>query len=290
MKIGKKFKILRNRKNLTQEDVCDKIISRSRLSEFEQGIGNISYNTFIKLLNRINVSIIEFELFMSTDNMSIQAEFYADVNKAKQEENIFWLKSLEKEQHTLYKTTQNQCFLFNSIIARQYRYSLIGEPFETYHTQKIYDYLNSVKRWCMYEINLFGNTVFCMNYNKVKSLCHDMIKSQTSKQQKIFRRNDAVLLVFNIIYMCLENKELADAEIFIKKAQQMIDQSYDYYEQVKLMSLDGFRLILSGNIQEGKAKTVKATQTMELVGDYKNANRHVKYLNKILKKVETNEE
>lgn len=288
MKIGEKFRLLREQKNLTQAEACGNILSRSRLSTFEQGKGDISYKKLINLLERINVSMLEFEQYMYDSENVTQAEFYADVHNAKQENNLTWLKLLEEEQSELYKETNNQRFLFNNIIARQVRFLLLDAPYESQKINQIYCYLSNLNHWNKYDVNLFGNTVFCMNYSKVRDLCFSMLNFLQRDSTRIYRRNDAVLLVLNILYTCLESGELSDAKVFIQKAYQLIDPSYDYYEQTKLLFLDGIRLILGDKVSQGSAQAKKAIGVMETLKDYKNANRYTKYLDKILEKASEN--
>lgn len=59
MKIGGTVKLLHLRKNLTQKEASESIISHSRLSTFEQGKGDVSYKNFIRLLDQMNISVLE---------------------------------------------------------------------------------------------------------------------------------------------------------------------------------------------------------------------------------------
>lgn len=198
------------------------------------------------------------------------------------------MKLLEEEQSELYKETNNQRFLFNSIIARQVRFLLLDAPYESQKINQIYCYLSNLNHWNKYDVNLFGNTVFCMNYSKVRDLCFSMLNFLQRDSTRIYRRNDAVLLVLNILYTCLESGELSDAKVFIQKAYQLTDSSYDYYEQTKLLFLDGIRLILGDKVSQGSTQAKKAIGVMETLKDYKNANRYTKYLDKILEKASEN--
>ncbi|WP_373853323.1 helix-turn-helix domain-containing protein [Dolosigranulum pigrum] len=53
------FKLLRHRKKLTQKEASESIISHNRLSTFEQGKGDVSYKNFIRLLDQMNISVLE---------------------------------------------------------------------------------------------------------------------------------------------------------------------------------------------------------------------------------------
>ncbi len=59
--IGKKIKQLREKANLTQAELSEKIgMSEKNLSNIERGLQTPVLNSFLKLLDVLNVSLLEF--------------------------------------------------------------------------------------------------------------------------------------------------------------------------------------------------------------------------------------
>lgn len=66
-KTGKILKKIRYNKKYTQKFVTDGIISQSTYSKVERGIIDITYNKFIKLLSRLDVSEFEFQMLLDEE-------------------------------------------------------------------------------------------------------------------------------------------------------------------------------------------------------------------------------
>ncbi len=59
--IGKKIKQLREKANLTQAELSEKIgMTEKNLSNIERGLQTPTLNSFLKLLDVLNVSLLEF--------------------------------------------------------------------------------------------------------------------------------------------------------------------------------------------------------------------------------------
>lgn len=282
MKTGKKFRLLRHRKQLTQAQACGNILSRSRLSTFEQGKGDIAHHKLMKLLERLDISLCEFKHYMQSDHYPTQTEFYQDVHNAKQTNNLLWLKSIENEQHCLYNDTNRRRFLFNYMIAQQAQHALQGAPYETHKIDQIYNYLKQVRHWHKYEINLFRHTLFCMAYPQIRTLCFNVIDFLPNNDQEKCCQNNELTLLLDLFRTCLDYRELADAKVCRETALQLMNRSDRYYEQTRFKFLEGIRLILTGDVDHGMAKAHEAIDIMDMFEDYVNANRSTSYLKQTL--------
>ena len=58
---GEFIKKIRQEKHLTQKELAAGILSKNFLSKFERGESKITSEIFLKLLERLNVSLDEFE-------------------------------------------------------------------------------------------------------------------------------------------------------------------------------------------------------------------------------------
>lgn len=69
---GKLFKAIRKNRALTQVEVARNLISQSTYSKFESGSQDISSGIFLELLNRLNLSVDEFQYISNNYNYGVK--------------------------------------------------------------------------------------------------------------------------------------------------------------------------------------------------------------------------
>lgn len=67
---GKVYKDIRQSKGLTQEEICGDMLARSTLARIESGQVIPKFDTFIFLLQQINMSLEEFEYICNVYRLS----------------------------------------------------------------------------------------------------------------------------------------------------------------------------------------------------------------------------
>lgn len=77
--IGKTFKEIRLKKKLSLKYICNGICSQASLSRFENNIGDIPLNKFLKLLNRIEISESEFFSYIDQNHDLVNSNFLDNI-------------------------------------------------------------------------------------------------------------------------------------------------------------------------------------------------------------------
>lgn len=100
--IGKTIKFFREKNNLTQQELAEKIdISDKHMSKIERGIYLPSLTNFIKLLSVLNVSISEFGFPEVEEHKSSRKELIELVQSAKEKEVEYFLTMFKATKHLL---------------------------------------------------------------------------------------------------------------------------------------------------------------------------------------------
>ena len=157
---GKILKKIRVNKKYTQKFVTDGIISQSTYSKVERGIIDITYNKFIKLLNRLDVSEFEFQMLLDEEPDArddlIQQFFLINYNDS---EALIVIQ--ERVQHYLAAkkdyVIQDIAYICEALMLisrdRDYEQAAI-------FANKVWKRLEGFDRWYMMEIRLINAILF----------------------------------------------------------------------------------------------------------------------------------
>ena len=227
--IGPLIKKIRTDKNLTQKNVSSGIMSRSHLSELENGKYFPSYEKMLGLLQNLDISLMEFQTELG-NNYSLKDRIYIETtNKLSTEQKIDELADYLKK-------------IFTSEVAKKSirlqikRLNMLGlveltrnNQITVENYQPIFNYLLSCKNWHEFEIRTLANSIFLANFEVAKVLAKQFEK----KSKKLNFKNyiDKVILFFNnLAELALRKGEYLLALTYAKNAQKMAhDNNKIYY-------------------------------------------------------------
>lgn len=157
---GKILKKIRVNKKYTQKFVTDGIISQSTYSKVERGVIDITYNKFIKLLNRLDVSEFEFQMLLDEEPDArddlIQQFFLINYNDS---EALVVIQ--QRVQHYL---VANKDYVIQDIAYICEALMLISSERDyeqaAIFANKVWKRLESFDRWYMMEIRLINAILF----------------------------------------------------------------------------------------------------------------------------------
>ncbi|MDR0921961.1 MAG: helix-turn-helix domain-containing protein [Lactobacillales bacterium] len=266
MEIGEIIRSIRKGKGLSQKELSKNIMSRSNLSELESGNYFCSYDKFIYLLKKLNVSLSEFEEILNNSMFS------------KEESAIYhFVCAVNSNDHQNICTTRDVLIKLqvSSPSQRISQMILLGDAIIEFlkngkiiHSRK-YDsfkkYLSSCDNWGIYEINLLNNTLFIYPIEDVISLSQQLIAKCTRyNSEKIEKTktdimiNTSNLLIKNKLYKtALEFSNLGISyatknnflyekiilEIHTLIAQSAIDNKIypTIYDYIKILEFTGYK-------------------------------------------------
>ena len=270
---GKTIRELRKSKGLTIAELSKDIVSLPFLSKYERGSGDISTSKFFKLIDRLNVSMIEFEKVYLKDDDKSNCSFMDKLGKYVVSDNTVALNNLIEEEKQYYTEDKNIRHKHNVIILEQHLNKRCGLKYDANKIKIITNYLMMVDDWSYYEISLFGNSIFFIPSDTVEFLLKVAIKKTVLFEALSNNKHELSLVLMNGIINFIENNQLRKAEKTIKLTEKLLENTTFYYEINRLKFLKGLVLIKSKN-EKGTEMCGKSIEVMKLMGNYELANAH----------------
>ena len=153
---GYLLKTLRKEKGVSQSELSEGILSKNHLSKIERGENDISFQTLLKLLDRLNISLFEFELLLDKTQNN-QSTFLKDLSIAVVNNDLYLLNELLTREIELKSKSNNIRHKHNVILLKAYIDKFSNTKFNHHDIQEIIQYILSVDECGRYEISLFGN-------------------------------------------------------------------------------------------------------------------------------------
>ena len=277
-KFGPMIRELRLSKGLTLNELAKDIVSVPFLSKYERGGSDISVEHFFQLMDRLNVRLSEFEALNANLKQETQDSFLEKYSYAANNDNLILLNQLLADEKQYYQQSANIRHLHNQIILKQYINNMTHLPYNQEDSKVIKDYLMKVEDWHLYEIELFGNSIFFLPLATSEFLVKTAIK-KTYLMDKISNNKHVLAQVIaNVITRMIEAEEILKAQKLIELAKKQLTNTNFYYEKNYLHFFEGYCLLKSGK-ELGKKYCEQALEVMKILEDYELANRLTIYLN-----------
>lgn len=277
-KFGPMIRELRLSKGLTLNELAKDIVSVPFLSKYERGGSDISVAHFFQLMDRLNVRFSEFEVANLVSEQEKQDAFLEKYSYAVNNDNIILLRQLLTDEKQYYQQNSNVRHVHNQIILKQYIHNLSQLPYDQEGIKVIKDYLMKVEDWHLYEIELFGNSIFFLPLATSEFLVKTAIK-KTYLMDKISNNKHVLAQVIaNVITRMIESEEILKAQKLIELAKKQLTNTNFYYEKNYLHFFEGYCLLKSGK-ELGKKYCEQALEVMKILEDYELANHLTLYLN-----------
>lgn len=274
---GHLLKLLREQKGISQFDLSDGILSKNHLSKIERGENDISFQTLLKLLDRLNISLFEFELLLDKTQNN-QSTFLKDLSIAVANNDLYLLNELLTREIELKSKSDNIRHKHNVILLKAYIDKFSNTPLNHHEIQEIIQYILTVDECGRYEISLFGNFVGFMS----SDMRHKLVKMIYRKSQlfcseknytEIFTR-----ILLNVCYADIMEKKFNSAIEVIDIIEKHLNHTELYYEKNQCKFFKGLYLIGIKNRDEGEKLCKKSLEFFYFMNDILKAIEHQKVL------------
>lgn len=280
---GEFIKKIRKEKHLTQKELAEGILSKNFLSKFERGESKITSEIFMNLLERLNVSLDEFEQLVTSKHS--QKEFLQKLETFKSPKDGYLLENLKAEEKQLFQSDRNRRHLHNQILVEAHLQYLQGKNIDVKQKRVIQSYLFEVEEWGDYEWELFGNIVFCLS-TKETHLYLDSIfrKARLGKHDTMHKRMLCRILL-NIFLEDIEanSSEASQVEAYLT---ELLEDEEFYYEKIRFYYLQGILHIYQGHVEKGKLECMKMIDIFKGLKERKKAFQYQEYLDYVLSEIE----
>ena len=226
---GKILKRIRLEKGLTQKELSAGILSRSHLSELENGNYYCSFDKFLQLLRRLNVSLHEFDLYLKESIYQEDFRRKIKIEAAVNAHDIAEMKRLLAE-----------FLIVDEKNVRMRHEKLLLEALSEYHQnhqimnltryQEILDYLSRVSEWGMYELNLLANFLFIFDMDTLSLITQQIYKKANKKNASDEYTYLYLRLLINLSDFYLKNLDYQTCQEIAQQAIAIAYQKNNLFE------------------------------------------------------------
>lgn len=282
---GEIFREMRKARKLSQTTVSEGFSGKSTVSDFENMGHEIGYITFYQLINRINVSLEEFQYEMNDHKLGIFDDLLERVTNFYNSSDVNALKKLLviEEARTKNKTCNHDltCVMIKNMIGQ-----LDSNIKLLKNEQKmIVDYLLKAERWGYYELVLFGNTMPTFTKTSLITFSKEAI-SRSAVYQKIPTNKLLIIkILLNVLVVLIHYDEFNIAINLKKEIEKLIGED-DIFAKTVLIFVTGGLELSMGDAESGKIKMKTAIDIFKAVGSLNLANTYQQSYDKAVNELE----
>lgn len=276
-KFGPMIREIRLSKGMTLSELAEGIVSVPFLSKYERGTSDISAENFFRLLDRLNVQMSEFEYLNIVSEQVKQDTFLEKYSYAVNNDNLVLLNQLLSDEKRYYQQNGNVRHIHNQIILKQYINNMTKLPYSLDDSKVIKEYLLQVEDWHMYEIELFGNSIFFLPLSTSEFLVKTAVKKTYLLDKISNNKHVLAQVIANVIARMIEANDLIKAQQLIELAKRQLAHTKFYYEKAYLHFFEGYCL-LKGGEEIGENYCQQSIEVMKILKDYETANHLISYL------------
>lgn len=201
---------------MTQNEVAQGILSRSHLSDLENSDYYCSYDKFLNILNRLNVSILDFEYYLNNSVFYEAENIYKEITNFLNTNDLSFIKKnalfyLNKLAEINTLRSKHTILTIKAIIEYREHGYVINDYSE------LTNYLIKVNDWTSYELKLLNNTLFIYDADAMDTLGSKLIKKTKKNMQytEIY-----VKLLINLSDYYIKHSNFSKALIYSKEAEK----------------------------------------------------------------------
>ena len=226
---GKILKRIRLEKGLTQKELSAGILSRSHLSELENGNYYCSFDKFLQLLRKLNVSLHEFDLYLKESIYQEDFQRKIKIEAAVNAHDIAEMKRLLAEFQIVDEKNvrmRHEKLLLEALIEYHQNHQIMNLT----RYQEILDYLSKVSEWGMYELNLLANFLFIFDIDTLPLITQQIYKKANKKNASDEYTYLYLRLLINLSDFYLKNLDYQTCQEIAQQAIAIAYQKNNLFE------------------------------------------------------------
>ena len=226
---GKILKRIRLEKGLTQKELSAGILSRSHLSELENGNYYCSFDKFLQLLRKLNVSLHEFDLYLKESIYQEDFRRKIKIEAAVNAHDIAEMKRLLAEFPIVDEKNvrmRHEKLLLEALIEYHQNHQIMNLT----RYQEILDYLSKVSEWGMYELNLLANFLFIFDIDTLPLITQQIYKKANKKNASDEYTYLYLRLLINLSDFYLKNLDYQTCQEIAQQAIAIAYQKNNLFE------------------------------------------------------------
>ncbi|WP_407882913.1 helix-turn-helix domain-containing protein [Furfurilactobacillus curtus] len=284
MHTGSTIRQIRLDKQLKANTVYDNLLSRSMYYKYEHGQVETNAASFLEILERLNVTLDEFQL-MFNDQDHEREDYQSLVvrnNNAFISGDEATIQLVVKEANQHYLKTNNLKFkhlaLLGAGLIKRLRRETNFEPEST----EILNYLFKNENWMYYELTLFNNSFFMFDINVVDMLFKRVLQRMDFYKQLNTEHDEVTLMICNIVLKAIEDGAMNVANRFFVLLKHRKRNVTDMFSRSVLMFYEGIDQIFHGQRNQGIAQAERTINIFESLEMTNAATQHQAILQRVL--------
>ncbi|MDR0614657.1 MAG: hypothetical protein LBF82_01650 [Lactobacillales bacterium] len=285
--LGEVFKNIRNAKNITAKEICEKkcACSLRALYNFESGRNCVNSWILLNLLNSIDVSAEDYFDMIFAYQASTHEKFIKKLLNCYHKNDISALEKILAEKQTDQSKNLEKHAQILMISTLLYE---IDPNFQISQEilEKAGDYFFGIEQWGYPELTLFCNTAHILNPLLVISITKELIDNKEEYCAKRKNREIFLKILLNVSFNCVKNNCLKEAAFFICVADDLIKEQTPestILDRIALKFIKGYYDLLDGSIHNGQMLMKNAIQTFRVIKTPNSVKLYEKYYDEALK-------
>ncbi|OJG49583.1 transcriptional regulator [Enterococcus gallinarum] len=262
------LKKLRTERNLSQRKLAADISERSTLATFEQKGHRIAFDILYKYLDRLNVTLEEFEYHLTNNQLNEKKQLSKQFHNAYYQHDFDQLATLIDESKTTYQETQD---FFYYLLYSQYYLILKKKGFlhTIDETEKIEaaikSYLDKIETWGKFEITIFANLMFLFTDEYILFQIEQLNKQEFYNNLLSLNYHIYSKLLTNAAFLFIDRNQIDHLKQILFYMTKNIPLDND---RIRLMIryFEGIIAIFHGEIETGKQTITKAIEILHFLG------------------------
>lgn len=262
------LKKLRTERNLSQRKLAADISERSTLATFEQKGHRIAFDILYKYLDRLNVTLEEFEYHLTNNQLNEKKQLSKQFHNAYYQHDYDQLAILIDESKTTYQETQD---FFYYLLYSQYYLILKKKGFlhTIDETEKIEatikSYLDKIETWGKFEITIFANLMFLFTDEYILFQIEQLNKQEFYNNLLSLNYHIYSKLLTNAAFLFIDRNQIDHLKQILFYMTKNIPLDND---RIRLMIryFEGIIAIFHGEIETGKQTITKAIEILHFLG------------------------
>ncbi|KAF1291388.1 helix-turn-helix domain-containing protein [Candidatus Enterococcus leclercqii] len=217
------IKKLRTDRGISQEKLAQGISRRSTLASFERQATKISYDMLVQYLDRMNITLEEYQFLLDDGNLSekrgISVLFYQKLTKeydAAFSDMLF--QKYNETGESYYQLLRSEYLL---VMKKDNRDLVIDEAKEK---QVLSAYLDAIEDWGRFELAIFINTLFCFDDDYILMHFKRSVKKMKGYIDNLYYSRDILAFLINGVVLGFERKSKQLFDVFFPELRFFADE------------------------------------------------------------------
>ncbi|KRM89920.1 helix-turn-helix domain-containing protein [Liquorilactobacillus cacaonum] len=254
MKTGELIKQIRNEKGIKAKTIYDGLLSRSMYYKYESGLVETTADTFLYILDRLNIEADEFLRIFSNVEQSYKEydEYRNSLNNAFKTASLTEIKVLEKKIISEYQENGLVRFYNLVLIAAAMRKKL-GRIVESVVVERkeIAHCLLRSEKWGHYEYGLFIDTLFMFDSNAIEKIFEKHNWSNEYEGEDIKLENLKVKALCEAILVFMKSNKSNSVNYYFSLLNKIEIKSNNVYALGNKKFFAGLKTINDGDYEQG---------------------------------------